>query len=96
MNYEILDALSQITREKSVERQNLIETLEAGLVSAGRKKFGPTANIQVTFDNASGAILMHRVMDVVETVEKELWQRIRWTASLWPVWCRLADRKTAG
>jgi N utilization substance protein A len=69
MNYEILDALSQITREKSVERQNLIETLEAGLVSAGRKKFGPTANIQVTFDNTSGAILMHRAMDVVETVE---------------------------
>jgi N utilization substance protein A len=69
MNYEILDALSQITREKSVERQNLIETLEAGLVSAGRKKFGPTANIQVVFDNTSGSILLFRVFDVVETVE---------------------------
>lgn len=69
MNYEILDALSQITREKSVERQNLIETLEAGLVSAGRKKFGPTANIQVVFENATGTISMFRVMDVVATVE---------------------------
>ena len=69
MNYEILDALSQITREKSVERQNLIETLEAGLISAGRKKFGPTANIQVVFDNATGGISLWRVLDVVEMVE---------------------------
>jgi N utilization substance protein A len=69
MNYEILDALSQITREKSVERQNLIETLEAGLISAGRKKFGPTANIQVVFDNATGGISLWRVLDVVEAVE---------------------------
>src|SRR5262249_26586487 len=69
MNYEILDALSQITREKSVERQNLIETLEAGLISAGRKKFGPTANIQVVFDNTTGGISLFRVLDVVEMVE---------------------------
>ena len=69
MNYEILDALSQITREKSVERDNLIETLEAGLVSAGRKKFGPTAMIDVKFDNTSGKIVMARVLDVVEEVE---------------------------
>ena len=69
MNYEILDALSQITREKSVERENLIETLEAGLVSAGRKKFGATAQIEVRFDNTSGKIIMARLLDVVEEVE---------------------------
>lgn len=69
MNYEILDALSQITREKSVERENLIETLEAGLVSAGRKKFGATAQLEVRFDNTSGKIIMARLLDVVEEVE---------------------------
>ena len=74
MNYEILDALSQITRDKSVERENLIETLEAGLVSAGRKKFGATAQIDVKFDNTSGKINMARVMDVVEEVEDPLAQ----------------------
>ena len=38
MNNEILDALSQITREKSVDRAMLIETLETGLAifPAGR------------------------------------------------------------
>jgi len=69
MNTEILEALGAITREKNVERSVLVETLEAGLVSAGKKKFGATANIEVRFDNVSGRIEMARVMDVVETVE---------------------------
>ena len=42
MNNEILEALSQITREKSVDRALLVETLEAGLASAVRKKHGAT------------------------------------------------------
>jgi N utilization substance protein A len=69
MNTEILEALGAITREKNVERAVLVETLEAGLISAGKKKFGATANIEVRFDNVSGKIEMARVMDVVETVE---------------------------
>jgi N utilization substance protein A len=69
MNTEILEALGAITREKNVERAVLVETLEAGLISAGKKKFGATANIEVRFDNVSGKIEMARVMDVVDQVE---------------------------
>jgi N utilization substance protein A len=74
MNTEILEALGAITREKNVERSVLIETLEAGLISAGKKKFGQTANIEVRFDNVSGQIEMALVKDVVETVEDEALQ----------------------
>src|SRR6516162_10573126 len=69
MNYEILDALSQITREKSVDRALLIETLEAGLASAVRKKHGATADVEVRFSNETGAITMVLRRHVVETVE---------------------------
>ena len=69
MNYEILDALSQITREKSVDRQMLVETLEAGLASAVRKKYGATADVQVSFSNDTGAITVALRKTVVETVE---------------------------
>ena len=69
MNYEILDALSQITREKSVDRQMLVETLEAGLASAVRKKHGATADVQVSFSNDTGAITVALRKTVVETVE---------------------------
>ena len=53
MNHEILDALSQITREKSVDRAMLIETLEVGLASAVRRKYGATADVEVRFSNES-------------------------------------------
>ena len=38
MNYEVLEAIGQITREKDIDREVLLETLEAGLVSATKKK----------------------------------------------------------
>ena len=69
MNNEILDALSQITREKSVDRSLLIETLEAGLASAVRKKYGMTADVEAKFSNDTGAITVALRKTVVETVE---------------------------
>ena len=69
MNHEILDALSQIAREKSVDRAMLIETLEIGLASAVRRKYGATAEVEVRFSNESGAITIALRKTVVESVE---------------------------
>ena len=69
MNYELMEAMAQIAREKSVDKAILIETLEAGLLSAGRKRFGATANIEVRFDDVSGRILMRLKRTVVEDAE---------------------------
>ncbi|TMQ56589.1 MAG: transcription termination/antitermination protein NusA [Candidatus Eisenbacteria bacterium] len=69
MNNEILDALSQITREKSVDRALLVETLEAGLASAVRKKYGATADVEVRFANETGQISVAIRRTVMETVE---------------------------
>jgi N utilization substance protein A len=74
MNHEILDALSQITREKSVDRALLVETLEAGLASAVRKKYGATADVEVRFANDTGAITVALRRHVVETVEDPAFQ----------------------
>ncbi len=69
MSNEILEALSQITREKSVDRALLIETLEAGLASAVRKKHGATADVEVKFSNENGSIAAAIRKTVAETVE---------------------------
>ncbi|MBK7366678.1 MAG: transcription termination/antitermination protein NusA [Gemmatimonadaceae bacterium] len=76
MNNEILDALSQITREKSVDRAMLIETLETGLASAVRKKHGLTADVEVRFNDKSGQLECALRMTVVDTVEDPAFQ---WT-----------------
>lgn len=69
MSHEILDALSAITREKSVDRALLVETLEVGLATAVRKKFGATADVEVSFSNETGRISMVLKKTVVDTVE---------------------------
>ncbi|HEY2924623.1 MAG TPA: transcription termination factor NusA [Candidatus Eisenbacteria bacterium] len=69
VNYELMEAMAQIAREKSVDKAILIETLEAGLLSAGRKRFGQTADIQVKFDEPSGRILMRLTRRIVEDAE---------------------------
>jgi len=69
MSHEILDALSQITREKSVDRALLIETLELGLASAVRRKFGATADVVVKFTPENGKIDVALRKIVVDTVE---------------------------
>ena len=69
MNYELMEAMAQIAREKSVDKAILVETLEAGLLSAGRKRFGPNANIEVRFDEGSGRIVMRLKRSVVEDAD---------------------------
>jgi N utilization substance protein A len=69
VNYELMEAMAQIAREKSVDKAILVETLEAGLLSAGRKRFGQTADIQVKFDEPSGRILMRLTRRIVEDAE---------------------------
>ena len=69
VNYELMEAMAQIAREKSVDKAILVETLEAGLLSAGRKRFGPNANIEVRFDEGSGRIVMRLKRSVVEDAD---------------------------
>jgi len=69
MNYELMDAMAQIAREKSVDKTILIETLVAGLLQAGKKRFGPEADVDVKFDEQSGRIVMALKRTVVEDAD---------------------------
>lgn len=69
MRYEILEALGQIAREKNVDKEMVIRTLEAGIVSAARRRYGANADIQVTFDDSSGGMRIEYVRRVVEDLE---------------------------
>ncbi len=73
MSEGFLEALSQIARERKVERDVLIETLAMGLRSAVRRKHGSEANVDVDIQPADGKIEIHLVMEVVteEALENE-------------------------
>ena len=57
MNAEFLAVLHHLTREKGIDREVIIEAVEAALVSAARKAVGSaTADVTVKIDRDSGAI----------------------------------------
>ena len=57
MNAEFLAVLDHLTREKGIDREILIEAVEAALVSAARKSMGPkAADVTVKIDRTTGAI----------------------------------------
>jgi len=68
MNYEILEALSQITKDKNIDMDFVIESLEAGLMLAAKKKFGNTDNIKIEVDRKSGDIRIVAIKKVVKEV----------------------------
>jgi N utilization substance protein A len=82
MDYEVLEALGQITREKHVEMDLVLETLEAGLKSAAKKKFGTSDNITVTIDRNTGEISIFATKKVVKEVEDKALEISRADAKL--------------
>ena len=69
MNSEILEALGQIAREKNVSQDLIIETLEAGLLSAAKRKYGTADNVQVSINRNTGEIRLFSSKQVVEEVQ---------------------------
>ena len=68
MNYDILESLTQIAREKNIDLDYVIDTLESALVQAAKKKFGEDENIIAKVDRASGEISVHAVRTVVAEI----------------------------
>lgn len=71
MNYEVLEALRQIAQEKNVNRELVIETLEMGLISAAKRRFGTGDNVEVNIDHDSGEIAVEAVKEIVADDEVE-------------------------
>jgi len=72
MNYEVIEALEKIVREKGMDREFVIQTLKDGLLSAAKKKYGNVENIEVELDEDTGEITMQATKTVVESVADPL------------------------
>lgn len=68
MNEDIMMALSQLERERGISVDDLVEAVEAALLSAYRKHFGTVENVRVQFNLKSGGIHVLSRRDVVEEV----------------------------
>jgi transcription termination/antitermination protein NusA len=70
-NPSVVEALSQIAREKNVDREMVVETLADALLSAAKKRYGNTDNYEAKIDPTTGSMEVVRLRTVVDEVEDE-------------------------
>ncbi len=68
---ELLRVIDQVSREKGVEREVLIKTIEEAVRAAARKKLGQNYDLEVSFNEEMGEIEIFEFKEVVEKVENE-------------------------
>jgi N utilization substance protein A len=60
--------VEQVALEKGIDRQILVETMEAAILKAAQAAFGPTRELEARFNQETGAIDLFQYMTVVEDV----------------------------
>ena len=66
---DIKRVIDQVSREKGIDAEILINTLKEAIISAARKKIGPRADIEVHYDEKSGDVEVFHFKEVVDEVE---------------------------
>ncbi|MBA1333903.1 MAG: Transcription termination protein NusA [Firmicutes bacterium] len=72
MNLEFIQALEQIEKEKGISKDVLIEAINAALISAYKKNYGTSQNVNVIVDNKTGDVKVFSKKEVVEHPENVL------------------------
>lgn len=71
MSSELFNAISYLEKEKGIDKQTLLDALEAALISAYKKNFKSASNVSVKFDEEAGTMKIHAKKKVVGEVENE-------------------------
>src|SRR6187402_1429950 len=59
----------QVAQEKGIDKQILVETMEAAILKAAQAAFGPTRELEARFNDETGNIDLFQYMTVVEEVD---------------------------
>jgi len=71
---EMLQAADVVAREKSIDREQVLEAMEMALQKAAKAKYGPEHDIRATIDRQTGETQLFRYRLVAEPVENEFTQ----------------------
>lgn len=71
---ELLLVAETVAREKSIEKDEVLEAMEEAIQKAGRSKYGYEHDIRAKIDRKTGEIILTRCREVVEEVENSTTQ----------------------
>lgn len=69
MNVDIVEAVSQIAKERNIKREALSEIIEAIFVSMIKRKYGTADNFNIFVNMDKGEVEIYQVKNIVEAVE---------------------------
>lgn len=69
MGFDLNAILGQIGRDKGIDRKVLVEAIESAMLSAARKQFGHSLNLETQFNEDSGMLEVIEFRTVVDRVE---------------------------
>lgn len=67
---ELLQIAELVAREKSIDKEIVLEAMEEAIQKAARSKYGAENEIRAQIDKTTGDIRLFRVLEVVEEVEE--------------------------
>lgn len=70
LDIDLGSIVEQVAQEKGIDKQILIETMEAAILKAAQAAFGPTRELEARFNPDTGQIDLFQYMTVVEEVEE--------------------------
>ena len=71
---ELITAIEELEKERGINKEYLLESLETALVTAYKRNFDSAENVKVTMDAITGDIKVFSVKEIVEEVEDEMLQ----------------------
>jgi N utilization substance protein A len=66
---ELLQIADAVAREKSIDRQIVLSSMEDAYAKAARSRYGAETNVHAEIDPRTGELRLWRHLDVIETVE---------------------------
>ncbi|OEH85856.1 transcription termination/antitermination protein NusA [Desulfuribacillus stibiiarsenatis] len=69
MKVHFLDALYDLEKEKGINREVLLEAIEAALITGYKKNFNQASNVRVNIDRENGTVKVYARKTIVEEVE---------------------------
>ena len=68
MNKEFFDALEELSIEKGINKDYLLDAIEAALVTAYKRNFNSSENVKIVVDEENASIKVYSLKEVVEEV----------------------------
>ncbi len=66
---ELARAIDQLSKEKSLDKELVIEAVEEAMKSAARKAYGAELNVEAKYDRETGDIQVYKILTVVAEVQ---------------------------